>query len=64
MKNNMALEALLKAAKMDPSVSKELIEKSFAIEKRHQFDRDDARDVSMQELKKLLNAMIEREEPL
>ncbi len=62
--NDMALAALLKAAaEVDLSLSTELLRKSFAIQRRHQFDRDDAREMSMQELKALLDTMVEEEEP-
>lgn len=59
--NDMALMALLKAAEADPSLSTELLRKSYAIERRHQFDRDDNRELSMQELKTLLEAMVDQE---
>ncbi len=36
--NDMALAALLKAAEMDASLPTELLRKSFAIQRRHQFD--------------------------
>ncbi|HID3973155.1 TPA: hypothetical protein ACXE0Z_005132 [Enterobacter cloacae] len=62
--NDMALVALLKAAEADSSLSIELLRKSYAIERRHQFDRDDARELSMQELKSLLEAMVDQEEPV
>jgi len=58
--NDMALAALLKAAaEVDPLLSTELLRESFAIQRRHQFDREDAREMSMQELKSLLDKMIE-----
>ncbi|HFU1223307.1 TPA: hypothetical protein ACGQPR_003145 [Citrobacter amalonaticus] len=60
--NDIALEALLKAEEADPSLPTELLRKSYAIERRHQFDRDDARELSMQELKSLLEAMVDQEE--
>jgi hypothetical protein len=60
--NDMALAALLKAAEVDASLSTELLRKSFAIQRRHQFDREDTREVSMQELKSLLDAMVDEEE--
>jgi hypothetical protein len=59
--NDMALVALLKAAEADPSISTELLRKSYAIERRHQFDRDDTRELSMQELKSLLEAIVDQE---
>jgi hypothetical protein len=60
--NDMALAALLKAAEADPSLSTDLLRKSFAIQRRHQFDRDDTREISMQELKTLLDTMVDQEE--
>ncbi len=59
--NDMALMALLKAAEADPSISTELLRKSYAIERRHQFDRGDTRELSMQELKSLLEAIVDQE---
>lgn len=59
--NDMALVALLKAAEADPSISTELLRRSYAIERRHQFDRDDTRELSMQELKSLLEAIVDQE---
>lgn len=59
--NDMAIMALLKAAEADPSLSTELLRKSYAIERRHQFDRDDNRELSMQELKTLLETMVDQE---
>lgn len=62
--NDMALAALLKAAaEVDPLLSTELLRKSFAIQRRHQFDRDDTREISMQELKALLDVTIEEVGP-
>ena len=60
--NDMALAALLKAAEANPSLSTDLLRKSFAIQRRHQFDRDDTREISMQELRTLLDAMVDQEE--
>ena len=60
--NDMALAALLKAAEMDTSLPTELLRKSFAIQRRHQFDRDETREVSLQELRTLLDAMVEEGE--
>jgi hypothetical protein len=60
--NDMALTALLKtAADLDPSLSTELLRMSFEIQRRHQFDRDDIRAMSMQELKSLLDTIVEEE---
>ena len=60
--NDMALAALLKAAETDASLPTELLRKSFAIQRRHQFDSEETREVSLQELKILLDAMVEEEE--
>ena len=62
--NDMALAALLKAAKdVDASLSTELLRKSFAIQRRRQFDRDDTREMSMQELRSLLESLVEEQVP-
>ncbi|MCA8157764.1 hypothetical protein [Burkholderia contaminans] len=62
--NDMALAALLKAAQeVDPSLSTDLLRRSFNIQRRHQFDRDDTRETSMQELKSLLDVMVDEAEP-
>ena len=62
--NDMALTALLRtAADLDPSLSTELLRTSFEIQRRHQFDRDDIRATSMQELKSLLDNIVEEEMP-
>ncbi len=61
--NDMALAALLKAAAdVDPSMPIELLQKTFAIQRRHQFDRQETREVSMQELKSFLDAIVDEEE--
>ena len=59
--NDMALVALLNAVEADPAISTELLRKSYVIERRHQFDRDDTRELSMLELKSLLEAIIDQE---
>jgi hypothetical protein len=62
--NDMALAALLRtAADVDPSLSTELLRNSFAIQRKHQFDRDDIRAISMQELRSLLDTIVEEETP-
>jgi hypothetical protein len=60
--NDMALAALLKAGELEPSLPTELLRKSYAIQRRHQFDRDDPREVSKvskQELLALLEATLD-----
>jgi hypothetical protein len=58
--NDMALRALLKAAEeVDPTLDTELLRKTFAIQRRHQFDSADTREQSMKDLKTLLEATID-----
>lgn len=58
--NDMALAALQKAAaEVEPDLSTELLLKSYAIQRKHQFDREDNRETSMQDLKILLDAMVD-----
>jgi hypothetical protein len=58
--DEMALAALMKAAEaVDSAVSTELLRKSFAIQRNHQFDLDENRGASKIQLKTLLEAMIE-----
>jgi hypothetical protein len=59
---DLALTALLKAAEIEPSLPEDLLRKSFAIQRRHQFDRDEVRETSMQELRILLEAAVEEED--
>ena len=62
--DDMAFDALLKAAaELEPEISIELLRKSFAIQRQHQFDPEEAREISMLELKSLLNKMIDETEP-
>ena len=61
--NDMALMALLKAAaEVEPNLSTDLLRSTFTIQRRHQFDRDEMRALSMQELKTLLEAKIDQED--
>lgn len=58
--NDMALAALLKAAtEVEPEFPTDLLLKSYAIQRKHQFDRDDNRETSMQDLKVLLDAVVD-----
>lgn len=57
-----ALSALLETASdVAPELPEELLRKAYAIEKRHQYDRD--RAVSMQELEKLVDEYVNRTLP-
>ena len=52
-KNELALSTLLTvAAKVAPELSRDLLERVFALQTTHQFDRD--RSVSLQEMEKLV----------
>jgi hypothetical protein len=58
--NDMALNALLKAAtEIEPDLSQDLLLKSYAIQRKHQFDREDSRETSMQDLKVLLDTLVD-----
>ncbi len=58
--NDMALAALLKAAaEVEPDFQTDLLLKSYAIQRKHQFDREDTRETSMQDLKVLLDAVVD-----
>jgi len=60
--NDLALNALLAAAiEVDPELDLTLLKSSYEIQKKHQFDRDDYREASMQELKNLIEAQIDLE---
>lgn len=60
--NDLALNALLAAAnEMGAKLDLTLLKSSYEIQKKHQFDRDDYREVSMQELKNLIEAKIDSE---
>jgi hypothetical protein len=58
--NDMALAALLKAAtEVEPDFPTDLLLKSYAIQRKHQFDREDNRETSMQDLKVLLDVVVD-----
>ena len=53
---DMALDALLKAAKeIAPELSELLIKKIYQVEKDHQFDKDDQRDTAVKLLQKIID---------
>jgi hypothetical protein len=59
-KEDIALTALLKAAEQYQDVAiNELLKKAYEIERRHQFDSEEQRNSSLQELQRLLEATIE-----
>lgn len=59
-KNDIALAALLKTAEIyRENGLTDLLRKAYEIERRHQFDTEELRDSSVQELQRLLNSAIE-----
>ena len=53
---DMALKALLAvAAEIDAEFPQDLLRKTYAIQRNHQFDRDENRAESMQDLRKLID---------
>jgi hypothetical protein len=57
---DLALSALLAAAsEVDASMPDDLLRKSYAIQRSHQFDREENRDTSLQDLTKLVDDHIE-----
>jgi hypothetical protein len=59
-KEDIALTALLKAAEQyQDNALNDLLKKAYEIERRHQFDSEEQRNSSLQELQRLLEATIE-----
>jgi hypothetical protein len=59
-KDDFALAALLKTAERHrESGLTDLLRKAYEIERRHQFDTEEQRDSSVQELQRLLESAIE-----
>lgn len=53
---DMALKALLAvAAEIDAEFPQDLLRKTYAIQRNHQFDRDENREESLQDLRKLVD---------
>jgi len=44
---------------VEPDFPTDLLLRSYAIQRKHQFDREDNRETSMQDLKILLDAVVE-----
>ena len=56
---DMALEALLCVTKeIDIDLPEDLIRKAYAIQRRHQFDREGEREASLQEMQRLVEEYI------
>ena len=56
---DMALNALLMAARDGQTgLPEELVRKAYAIQRRHQFDREGERDASMQEMQRLVEEYV------
>lgn len=61
MTNNedMVLNALIAAAKeVAPALPEQVVRNAYAIERRHQFDRNDLREASLHELQRLLEEVV------
>lgn len=57
---DLVLEALFAAAReLSTSLPKELIISSYEIQRSHQFDSEEKRETSLQELEKLVNGHLE-----
>ena len=53
--NDMALNALLMSAReLQTGLPEDLIRRAYAIQRRHQFDREGERDASFQEMQHLV----------
>lgn len=58
--SDMALTALLAATHdNEPRIPEELVRNAYAIQRRHQFDREEHRDASLQELQNLVDEFID-----
>lgn len=56
---DMALQAILIVAKeTDTGLPEDLILKAYSIQRRHQFDREGERDVSLQETQRLVEEYV------
>ena len=59
---DLALSALRAASmELDASIPEDLLERSYAIQRNHQFDRDENRATSLQDLEKLVEEHLESE---
>ncbi len=57
---DLALTALLAAAReVDAGIPDDLLRKSYAIQRSHQFDREENRETSLQDLTKLVDDHID-----
>ena len=57
---DMALAALLAAAKyIGAGIPDDLIRKAYEIQRKHQFDRDEYRGISQQEMQQLIDKFID-----
>lgn len=56
----MALAALLAIARTEaPGLPEDLLRKAFAIQKRHQFDREEQSSASVQDMQSLIDAYVD-----
>ena len=58
--HDMALAALKAAAEeVGQGLPEDLLNKAYAIQRRHQFDRPDQREMSLQEMSRLVDQFVE-----
>ncbi len=60
VEDDMALAALLAVARAEaPELPEELLRKAFAIQKRHQFDREEQSNASVQDMQALIDSYVD-----
>ena len=60
LNTEMALAALLAVAQAEaPELPQDLLRKAFAIQKRHQFDREEQSNASVQDMQSLIDAYVD-----
>ncbi len=60
LETEMALAALLAVALAEaPELPQDLLRKAFAIQKRHQFDREEQSNASVQDMQSLIDAYVD-----
>lgn len=60
LETEMALAALLAVAQAEaPDLPQDLLRKAFAIQKRHQFDREEQSNASVQDMQSLIDAYVD-----
>lgn len=63
IESDLALSALLAAAlEVNTTITEDLIKRSYAIQRSHQFDREENRATSLQELQNLVDIHLDTED--